>query len=184
MKREYKTSRLTLRVLDERDAPKIAAYYNRNKAFLEPWEHKKPPGFFMVENHRLTLRLEEEGFLRGEMVRYWIFLKEDEETPIGSIAITNIIRGVFKSCFLGYKLDVGHEGRGYMTEAIAKVVKIAFNELKLHRIEANIMPRNAASLRAVEKNGFLNEGLARKYLKINGVWEDHYHMVLLNETLE
>lgn len=185
LKREYKSKRLTLRVLEEKDAGKIAAYYERNKTFLEPWEHKKPKGFFMVDNHRLTLRLEEEGFLRGEMVRFWIFLNEGgDDTPIGSIALTNIIRGVFKSCFLGYKLDCGHEGQGYMTEAIGMAVKIAFNELKLHRIEANIMPRNIKSLRTVEKNGFINEGLARKYLKINGVWEDHYHMVLLNEAME
>jgi ribosomal-protein-alanine N-acetyltransferase len=59
-----------------------------------------------------------------------------------------------------------------------------FGEYGLHRIEANIMPRNAASLRVVEKAGFHREGLAKKYLKINGVWEDHIHMVLLNDRME
>ncbi|MBS7527175.1 GNAT family N-acetyltransferase [Fusibacter paucivorans] len=185
MKKVFNTERLILKVLEPREAALVAAYYKRNKTFLEPWEHKKAPGFFDVENHRLTLKLEEEGFLRGDMVRFWIFVKHsDHELPIGSISLTNIIRGVFKSCFLGYKLDYEYEGRGYMTEAIQKVVEVAFKELKLHRIEANIMPRNHKSMRTVEKNGFVNEGLARKYLKINGIWEDHYHMVILNEALE
>jgi len=116
-------------------------------------------------------------------VRFWLFKKEDQmlEKPLGTLALTNIIRGVFKSCFLGYKMDEDEINKGYMTEAIKALVKIAFSELNLHRIEANIMPRNERSIRVVEKCGFINEGLAKKYLKINGIWEDHYHMVILNE---
>ena len=91
--------------------------------------------------------------------------------------------GAFLSCYLGYKLDKDEINKGYMTEAVKKGVEVVFNELGLHRIEANIMPRNKASLRVVEKLGFYNEGLAYKYLKINGKWEDHIHMVLLNENL-
>jgi ribosomal-protein-alanine N-acetyltransferase len=64
------------------------------------------------------------------------------------------------------------------------VVEYAFNELKLHRIEANIIPRNAGSIRAVEKAGFTCEGTSKKYLQINGVWEDHAHYVRLNEKVE
>lgn len=71
-----------------------------------------------------------------------------------------------------------------MTEAVEAVVNHAFHELRLHRIEANIMPRNQASLRVVQKLGFQNEGISRKYLQINGKWEDHIHMVLLNEEME
>ena len=71
-----------------------------------------------------------------------------------------------------------------MTEAIEAVVDYAFRELRLHRIEANIMPRNAASLAVVRKLGFHEEGLALRYLKINGKWEDHLHMVRLNEDME
>lgn len=67
-----------------------------------------------------------------------------------------------------------------MTEAVGKVTEIAFGRLGLHRIEANIMPWNTRSLRVVQKNGFVNEGIARDYLLINGKWEDHIHMVKLN----
>ncbi len=71
-----------------------------------------------------------------------------------------------------------------MTEAIVKMVAIAFEKLSLHRIEANIIPRNTRSIRTVEKAGFEYEGISKKYLKINGVWEDHVHMVILNEAME
>jgi ribosomal-protein-alanine N-acetyltransferase len=71
-----------------------------------------------------------------------------------------------------------------MTEAVKAVVDYGFNTLALHRIEANIMPRNIASLRVVGKLGFINEGLSKKYLKINGQWEDHIHMVIFNEVME
>ena len=68
-----------------------------------------------------------------------------------------------------------------MTEAVRETVRIAFEELDLHRIEANIMPRNRASLGVARKAGFYEEGLALKYLQINGVWEDHIHMVIRSD---
>ena len=67
-----------------------------------------------------------------------------------------------------------------MTQVIAMVTQYAFTERKLHRTEANVMPRNKASLRVLEKNEFQEEGLAKHYLKINGIWEDHIHMVKIN----
>jgi ribosomal-protein-alanine N-acetyltransferase len=103
---------------------------------------------------------------------------------IGTVSLSNIVRGPFQSCHLGYKLDKDEINKGFMTEAVEKVINITFKDLKLHRIEANIMPKNKASLRVVEKLNFYNEGIAYKYLKINGKWEDHIHMVLLNEDLE
>lgn len=90
---------------------------------------------------------------------------------------------MFLSCHLGYKLDKDEINKGYTTEAIEKGIDIIFNEFGLHRIEANIMPKNKSSLRVVEKLGFCNEGLAYKYLKINGKWEDHIHIVLLNDKV-
>ncbi|HWR40076.1 MAG TPA: GNAT family protein [Patescibacteria group bacterium] len=85
---------------------------------------------------------------------------------------------------MSYKLDKNELCQGYMTEAINEVVNFAFHQLDLHRIEANILPRNTASLKTVEKAGFYHEGLAIKYLQINGRWEDHIHMVIRNAALE
>jgi len=127
-----------------------------------------------------------ETIKEGRLFKVWFFKQEDIalDYVLGSIALNNIVRGAFQSCHLGYKMDQNNINKGYMTEGLEKVIDYAFNVLKLHRIEANIMPHNAASLRVVEKLGFYNEGLAKKYLKINGRWEDHIHMVLLNESLE
>ncbi len=71
-----------------------------------------------------------------------------------------------------------------MTEAVRKGITVMFENYGLHRVEANIMPKNQRSLKVVEKLGFHNEGLALKYLKINGKWEDHIHMVLLNKSMD
>lgn len=91
------------------------------------------------------------------------------------------MRGAFQSCFLGYKLDGALCGRGYMTQAVEACTRFAFGPAALHRVEANVMPRNTASLRVLKKCGYRPEGLARRYLRINGAWEDHIHMVRLNE---
>ena len=100
------------------------------------------------------------------------------------MALSNIVRGAFQSCHLGYRLDGTEQRKGYMTEAVKELTAYAFQNLNLHRIEANIMPHNMASLKVTEKLGFYHEGLAKQYLRINGRWEDHIHTVLLNEEME
>jgi ribosomal-protein-alanine N-acetyltransferase len=97
------------------------------------------------------------------------------------VTVSGIIWGAFKSGYLGYKLDQSAVGRGLMREALAAVIRHLFETAGLHRVEANIMPRNQRSLQVVKSLGFVNEGLARDYLQINGVWEDHLHMVLLSK---
>ena len=87
---------------------------------------------------------------------------------------------MFLSCFLGYHMDEDFLRKGYMTEAVAAVVDYALGPLGLHRVEANVMPRNLPSLALLRKLGFEEEGLARDYLKICGKWEDHLHMAKRN----
>jgi len=183
MRAIVETDRLTLRILDATMAESVLAYYKINMAFLQPWEPLRNDGFYTYETQFTSLALDAQAMDRGEMLRYWIYLKDGAE-PIGSIALTNIIRGVFKSCFLGYKLSEKEGGKGYMTEAIEKIIEIAFQDLKLHRIEANIMPHNLKSRKAVEKLGFKEEGLSEKYLKINDKWEDHYRFALINQAFD
>ena len=130
---------------------------------------------------RLTRSGNEENRERAAGFRFYIVPKEQPGQIIGMVALNNVVWGSFCSCFLGYKLDKDWLRQGLMSEAVNECVRIAFEELGLHRIEANIMPRNIASLGVVRRCGFVEEGLARKYLKINGVWEDHLHMVKLNE---
>jgi len=174
------TERLVLRSPSEDLLDMICDYYMRNRNFLEPWQPLRDEDFY-TRSHQADLLDEEIQYSVWEdNLRFWI-LPKDEKAIIGQIGLSQIVRGIFLSTYMGYSLDGGYLNRGFMTEAIAAVVDYAFKSMKLHRIEANVMPRNSASLRVLEKLGFRNEGLARKYLKINGVWEDHVHMVLLND---
>ncbi|HWR23314.1 MAG TPA: GNAT family N-acetyltransferase [Feifaniaceae bacterium] len=177
----YETDRLLLKALGPSQAELTLDYYSRNRAFLEEWEPVREEAFYTLQNQRESLTQDQADMEGGRLFRAWIFKKEEEGRAIGTFGFSNIVRGAFWSCFLGYKLDGKETCKGYMTEALGKGISIMFDEYGLHRIEANIMPKNKASLRVAEKLGFLNEGLSRKYLKINGVWEDHIHMVLLND---
>lgn len=186
MRKAYETDRLVLKVLDEGDAESVLDYYLRNREFLEEWEFRRAEAFYTLEAQTEQLLSDYKDFEEKRALRLWIFLKGDKDSSrtIGTIAFNNIVYGAFLSCFLGYKLDKSEINKGYITEALKKGIEIIFDEYKLHRIEANIMPKNLRSLRIAEKLGFYNEGLAYRYLKINGKWEDHIHMVLLNDKLE
>lgn len=157
----------------------ISDYFIRNRKFLAPWRPFTEADFFTIEHQDKMLRDELSSINQGKMLKFWLQHKSDRKV-IGQICFSQIIRGPFQSCYLGYSLDKDYLSQGFMTEALHEAVRIAFDEEILHRIEANIMPRNTASIRVVEKLGFKDEGLAVDYLKINGVWEDHTHMVLLN----
>ena len=178
------TERLLLRVLDEGWAREVLAYFERNRDFLEPWEPTRPEGFYTRRGQADYLRGDMAAMDAGQMFRLWIFRREEPNRVIGSVALNNIVRGCFLSCQIGYRLDAQWAGKGYMTEAAGCLVDFAFDTLGLHRVEANIIPRNTASLRVAQKLGFENEGISPKYLKINGVWEDHVHMVKRNLALE
>lgn len=178
------TNRLYLISSRESLVDKLLDFHSRNKEFLSSFEPLKEEGFYTLEYHKKLLQDEIIRTANGNMMKFYIFSKKDNDRIIGTVALSNIVRGGFLSCFLGYKMDKKELNKGYMTEAINKVIDYAFNKMKLHRIEANIMPRNKASLRVVEKLRFINEGMSKKYLRINGIWEDHIHMVILNEELE
>ncbi len=92
---------------------------------------------------------------------------------VGFINISEIVRGLFQSGFLGYAAMAAYAGRGYMREGLELVLARAFNELGLHRLEANIQPANQASIALVRGAGFVNEGFSERYLKIGGRWRDH-----------
>ena len=184
MQKTYFTQHLALRTLEAADADMVLQYFDRNRAFLKRWEPEREEAFYTADYHRELLDKEQAEMDAGRMLKLWIFKKDDPARVIGSVAFNSIVRGCFLSCFLGYRLDAQEAGKGYMTEAVRKGAEVMFDEYGLHRIEANIIPCNAASLRVVTKAGFESEGLARKYLKINGIWEDHIHMVLLSDSLE
>ncbi len=100
---------------------------------------------------------------------------------VGVINLSHIIRGPLQSAFIGYYAFKGFEGRGLMAAGMNLVIRYSFNKLRLHRLEANIQPANVRSISLVQRCGFQREGLARRYLKLGGRWQDHEHWVLLRE---
>lgn len=91
----------------------------------------------------------------------------------GEANVSNIVRGAMQGCTVGYWIDQGLAGQGYMPESVVAILRFAFDDLGLHRVEISIIPRNSASRRVVEKLDLREEGVALRFLKINGVWEDH-----------
>ena len=178
------TQRLRLQSPHEVSASSVYDYYFTNQNFLKPFSPAREDSFYTIEHHAKTLHGQIEDWDKGIGYRFYISLKNEKHHIIGTIALSNIVRGTFLSCFLGYQLDEAHRNQGYMTEATTRIVDFAFRNLKLHRIEGNVIPRNDASRAVLEKCNFTMEGLSKKYLRINSVWEDHLHYVLLNEDLE
>lgn len=181
MKLLVKTERMSLVLLDRSSIGLVLDYVIRNRTFLEPWELERNETYFTKDYQAEQLEQEALKIEEGQMLKVWMLF---EERIVGSIALNNIVRGAFQSCHLGYRMDGELLNRGLMTEGLEAIIAYAFDVMNLHRIEANIMPRNAASLKVVEKLGFYEEGLALKYLQIQGVWEDHIHMVLRNTAME
>ena len=112
--------------------------------------------------------------------QYFIAWNNAQEI-IGVFNISGIVQGVFKSAYLGYFAAADQAGKGLMSEALKMVLKEVFTNLDLHRIEANIQPNNTASIHLATSNGFLKEGFSPRYLKIYGIWQDHFRFAL---TLE
>ncbi len=180
---EYRSQRLVLRESSPGDLVALRAYLLRNRAFLEAWEPLRDEAYYSEESLRTMLETEAAEAARGAALRLYL-RPPGEDRIIGTVGLTSVVRGAFLSCFLGYKLDEGEINKGYMTEALERTLEIAFSDMGLHRIEANVMPRNSRSIRVLEKLGFEREGLSPKYLRIAGEWEDHYHYVRRNGALE
>lgn len=110
----------------------------------------------------------------GEGTAEFLLVRRDRDRMIvGYFDISEIVRGPLQSAFLGYAGVAGHARNGYMTAGLRLVLKRAFNELRLHRLEANIQPDNAPSIALVKRCGFVREGYSERYLKVRGRWRDH-----------
>jgi [ribosomal protein S5]-alanine N-acetyltransferase len=107
--------------------------------------------------------------------------RRDDDAIVGWFNISEIIRGPLSSAFLGYGAVAEHAGRGYMTEGLQLLLRHAFHELGLHRLEANIQPTNKASIALVRRAGFVREGFSVRYLKVRGRWRDHERWAIRSE---
>ncbi|MDH4247827.1 MAG: GNAT family N-acetyltransferase [Deltaproteobacteria bacterium] len=183
------TKRLTLRPLEPSDARALLHYAQHNRDWLSPWEPTHPEAYYTQEGQRSILNQCREDRQAGTGVLFGIFEKTAEPSDprsrrvIGRISISGVVRGIWQNGFVGYSIAHDQAGKGYVTEALSRVVRYGFEDLQLHRIQASIVPRNAASLKVAAKCKFRYEGRALRYLCINEVWEDHEIFALTREEV-
>lgn len=173
------SERVMLRTPQMSDYPAWAELRASSREFLVPWE----PRWAMDELTRASFRRRVRHYQRDlrEDIGYALFLYSVATGGlVGGVTLCNVRRGVTQSCTLGYWIGAQYAQQGYMTAAVRAVVPFVFDSLDLHRLEAACLPTNTASMRLLEKTGFKREGLARRYLRINGGWQDHLLYALLD----
>ncbi|MEO8751418.1 MAG: GNAT family protein [Casimicrobiaceae bacterium] len=169
-------SRVYLRPPHLRDAARFVAAVRDSHALHGPWT--RPPetrarfAAFVARFARRTAPATHAGYL---------VLRREDDALVGVFNFSEIVRGSFQSTYLGYYAFAPHAGNGYMAEGMALALDVAFARLKLHRVEVNVQPTNARSLKLAERVGFTREGFSRRYIKIAGRWRDHVRFAMLAE---
>ena len=179
MRKCYTTDRMMVRLADPEFADMTAEFFFRNRKMLERYEERRPEEFFCPEFQKIWLDIQRENARKGEWYSYYLFEKRKPHTVIGTLSLSRIQYGNFCSGVLGYRIGGERQGEGFGTEAAKEGTRIGFEELSLHRMEADVMTENRASLRILEKCGYKKEGYFREYFRINGKWEDHIHMAAI-----
>ena len=170
-----------LRAPEPRDYTEWAEVRDKSRNFLTPWE----PTWAQDETSRGSYRFKLRRYVedaRDDKAHALFVFRESDDALIGGVTLSNIRRGVAQTASLGYWAGEMYAGQGYITAAVRAVVRYAFEDLDLHRVEAACQPDNVASRRVLEKAGFTQEGVAKAYLKINGAWRDHLLFGVVNPT--
>jgi [ribosomal protein S5]-alanine N-acetyltransferase len=195
--------RVLLRPLAVTDFSAWQEVRRRNAEWLTPWEPARNPSLPDVvesaEAFAMRCSARERERQLGTGFGFGIFVdpaadggdraggergrrhRRQHDTFAGEINLSSVQRGPFQSAYVGYWIDEAHAGRGYMPEALVAVARFSFEHVRLHRIQISIIPRNQRSRRVVEKLKVRDEGIAQRYLEINGVWEDHIRYALTAE---
>ncbi|HEX7056993.1 MAG TPA: GNAT family N-acetyltransferase [Bacilli bacterium] len=177
---EFFAKNIYIRFLTFEDSQALYEMRCKNKEFLQPFEPRRDPSFFTLEEQQRQIMRNLNDMQSDRAFLFGVFLRETKQL-IGRIALTNIVRGPVQTADLGYFISEEHNGKGFATEAVKLVLKFAFTRAKLHRVQASAMPRNPASNRVLKKAGFQFEGVARKLIQINGIWEDHNQYAMIAE---
>ncbi|MBB6174899.1 ribosomal-protein-alanine N-acetyltransferase [Nocardiopsis mwathae] len=165
------------RLLSTDDAPALAEVLSGNRGFLAPWEPVRGDDFFGVEGQLDIVRRDLREYAEGRMLPLAIVAGGG---LVGRINVNGITRGAFQSASIGYWVGASHSGRGIATGAVAETKERAFAGLGLHRLQAETLIGNTASRVVLERNGFTPFGIAPKFLRIAGRWQDHILYQALN----
>ena len=180
---ELQTERLTLRLARPGMHAAMARFLAANfEGHLDRWSPPATSAFFTDAFWRERLGAAVDEYAAGRAARFVLQPPGGaiDAEVLGTCNYTNIVRGPFLACHLGYQIARAHEGRGLMAEALRACNAFMFARLRLHRIMANYRPENDRSRRLLERLGFVREGLARDYLFIDGAWRDHVLTALTN----
>ncbi len=161
---------VSTRLIQLDDVPQLVALLQANRDFLAPWEPQRTDEFFTVDHQRVAVGRALDRFQAASSVPHVIV---DDGDIVGRITLSNIVRGPFQSANLGYWVAQAANGRGVATAAVAGMVRLAFAECALHRVEAGTLLHNVGSQRVLERNGFVRLGIAPRYLQIAGEYQDH-----------
>lgn len=161
----------TTRLVTLADAPDLAELLRVNREFLAPWQPVRDDDYFTVDGQRAVIQGELEQHDMGTTLPHVIL--DDSGRLVGRITLSGIVRGSFQSCAMGYWVGATDNGRGLATRAVSEIVRIALEELDLHRVQAETLLHNVRSQRVLERNGFVRYGVAPDYLHIAGRWQDH-----------
>ena len=153
------------------DVPVLAELLRVNRDFLAPWDPIRDDDFYTVDGQRAVVEAALERLDHGSTLPHVIL--NDSGRVVGRITLNEIVRGPFQSCSLGYWVSAADNGRGLATAAVREMMRVAFDELGLHRIQAGTLLHNVRSQRVLERNGFVRFGVAPAYLNIAGEWQDH-----------
>ncbi len=175
---KLKGENIYVKLVEESDVEALMKLEVDNKDFFQMFTGKRDESFYTVEGQ---IQRVQSAIKAKNEDREYLFLIQESEKVIGEVILSEVVRENLQSCWIGYFLDKAHNRKGYMTEAVKLVVNYAFQELKLHRIEAGVMPFNTGSMKVLLKSGFHKEGIAKKNVQINGNWEDHQILAIVNE---
>jgi ribosomal-protein-alanine N-acetyltransferase len=178
------TARLDIRLAAIEDAGSLARFFSDNRAHFEPWDPPAPEARFTAAYWEPQIKRSLEDWRSDRSVRLHLFLRDIPDRVIGRVGFSQIARGPFQSCMLGYQIAREYEGQGLMHEALLAATEFMFKVHGVHRIQANYLPENARSAKLLERLGFLREGLARDYLFIAGSWRDHVLTALTDPSFD
>ena len=169
---ELRTEGLELRTPVVEDFDEWLALRSKSANFLQPWEPTWDPVDTKRSAFRQRIKRYQNDIKNGKSISLFVFTDVGNHLA-GGITIANIRRGVSQSCTIGYWMGEPYAGRGIMSKTVRRIIPYIFDDLKLHRIEAAAIGSNKPSIALLEKCGFQFEGKVRKYLKIQGIWQDH-----------
>lgn len=173
------TDRLILKIEDSNKTQDILAFYQNNRELFERFEPTRPANFYTEAYQRASISYEYSEIIKGKTLRYYIYLKDQPDTIIGSVNFFRMEHGPFSRASIGYKLDAAYHGYGYATETCLAAIPVIFTNYRIHRIEARVAPDNIPSIKLLERLNFRFEGIEYQSVEINGHYSDHYRYSLL-----